>query len=127
MTRLLSAFACLLIAACGAGEREAARNSPNVAGALIISYSADSADTFVANRLDSVLALDWLREVARLHDIRLEATTYPYGTLVKSIGHRANGEGGYWLYKVNGQMVPKSADAHSVAWSDTLMFFFDER
>ena len=65
--------------------------------------------------------------MAKLHDIALEVKTYPYGTLVEQIGPRQNGDGGYWLYKVNAQMVPKSADAHRVAWSDTLTFFFDER
>ena len=96
-------------------------------GALIIAYSADSADTFTASRPDSVIALDWLREITSTHQIVFEAKKYPYGTLVERIGHRKNGDSGYWLYKVNGQMVPKSSDAHRVAWSDTLTFFFDER
>lgn len=93
----------------------------------MIVYSADSADTFVANRTDSVIALDWLREVVSVHKLEFAAKTFPYGTLVEQIGYRVNGEDGYWLYKVNGQMIPKSSDAHRVAWSDTLTFFFDER
>ena len=117
----------LILFGCGAGEREARTDLPQVAGALVIAYRPDSADTFVANRPDSVIALDWLREVTRTHHIALEAKTYPYGTLIERIGPRQNGDGGYWLYKVNGRMVPKSSDAHTVAWSDTVTFFFDER
>ncbi len=108
------------------------KESPEVAtahspGALIIAYSADSADTFVANRTDSVLTLDWLREVVHVHQLEFIAKSFAYGTLVEQIGYRRNGEGGYWLYKVNNQMIPKSSDAHTVSWSDTLTFFFDER
>lgn len=112
---------------CVTKDDSAKVGSSNKPGALVIAYSADSADTFTANRTDSVIALDWLREITSAHQIALEAKTYPYGTLVERIGHRQNGDGGYWLYKVNGQMVPKSSDAHRVAWSDTLTFFFDER
>ena len=118
---------CLILFGCGAGEREARTDLPRVAGVLVIAYRPDSADTFVANRSDSVIALDWLREVTRTHHIALEAKTYPYGTLIERIGPRQNGDGGYWLYKVNGQMVPKSSDAHTVAWGDTVTFLFDER
>ncbi len=133
--RVRAARAGILVAAlilfaalgCSSGEKAPQTDMAPTAGALVIAYRPDSADTFTASRTDSVLALDWLREVTRTHDIRFEAETYPYGTLVQGIGPRQNGEGGYWLYKVNGQMVPKSADAHRVAWSDTLTFFFDER
>lgn len=117
----------LALFGCVAKDEAAKVASSNKPGALVISYSADSADTFTANRTDSVLALDWLREITSMHQIAFEAKTFPYGTLVERIGHRQNGDGGYWLYKVNGQMVPKSSDALRVAWSDTLTFFFDER
>ena len=106
---------------------ETANTTAQNPGVLVISYSADSADTFVAHRTDSVIAFDWLREVATTHHLTLEAKSFPYGTLVERIGHRKNGDGGFWLYKVNGQMIPKSSDAYRVAWSDTLTFFFDER
>lgn len=117
----------LALVGCVTKDDPALQLSSKKPGALVIAYSADSADTFIANRTDSVIALDWLREIASTHQFAFEAKSYPYGTLVERIGHRRNGDGGYWLYKVNGQMVPKSSDAHSVAWSDTLMFFFDER
>lgn len=108
-------------------QSEPAPIASRVPGAMIIAYAPDSADTFGATRADSVFALDWLREIARVHTIELNAKSYPYGTLVEQIGYRRNGEDGYWLYKVNGQMIPKSSDAHRVAWSDTVTFFFDER
>lgn len=117
----------LALVGCSAKEDSAKVAPSNKPGALVIAYSADSADTFTSNRTDSALAIDWLREITSSHQIAFEVKTYPYGTLVERIGHRLNGEGGYWLYKVNGQMVPKSSDAHRVAWSDTLTFFFDER
>lgn len=123
----LITICCLLLTGCVAQEEPARQSTSSSPGALVIAYSADSADTFVANRTDSVIALDWLREITATHQISYEAKSYPYGTLVERIGHRRNGEGGYWLYKVNGQMVPKSSDAHRVAWSDTLTYFFDER
>lgn len=120
-------MAGFILAACGTPEKAPGGTSPRSAGALVISYRSDSADTFVAKRSDSVLALDWLREVAGIHDIAFEAKTFPYGTLVERIGPRRNGDGGFWLYKVNGEMIPRSADAHRVAWHDTVTFFFDER
>ena len=111
---------------CGSGEKRPESVS-GTAGALIIAYRHDSADTFVAHRPDSVLALDWLREIASALDITLRVKSYPFGSLVEQIGPRQNGEGGYWLYKVNGRMIPRSSDAYRVAWSDTVTFFFDER
>lgn len=117
----------LVLIGCVTKDDSATSLPSNKSGALVIAYSGDSADTFTANRTDSVIALDWLRGITSTHQIAFEAKTYPYGTLVERIGHRQNGDGGYWLYKVNGQMVPKSSDAHRVAWSDTLTFFFDER
>ena len=113
------------LAACAKPEKTATPS--NTPGVLIISYRPDSADTFVANRPDSVIALGWLREVAKTHEIALEVKSFPFGILVERIGPRQNGDGGFWLYKVNGQMIPKSSDAHPVAWSDTVTFFFDER
>ena len=127
MNRLLVAICGLALCVCVAKDEPQISGSSQTAGALIIAYSPDSADTFAANRADSVIALDWLREVASAHQLELDAKTFPYGTLVERIGLRRNGEGGYWLYKVNGQMIPKSSDAHRVAWSDTLTFFFDKR
>jgi hypothetical protein len=125
--RWASAVAMLAtFAACSPKESPEVTSSDRP-GALIIAYSSDSADTFVANRADSVLALDWLREVVQVHQLEFRAKSFAYGTLVEQIGYRQNGDGGYWLYKVNNQMVPKSADAHIVAWNDTLTFFFDER
>jgi hypothetical protein len=126
MRPILAALLLLSIGGCGQTTTKQ-RTAPNQPGALVIAYRPDSADTFVAVRSDSVVALDWLREIARSHDIALELNSYPYGTLIEQVGPRRNGDGGYWLYRVNGQMVPKSADAHPVAWSDTVTFFFDER
>ena len=111
---------------CGTGKKRS-ESAGSLPGALIVAYRPDSADTFVAHRPDSVLALDWLREITVTHDITLRVKSYPFGSLVEQIGPRQNGEGGYWLYKVNGQMIPKSSDAYRVAWSDTVTFFFDER
>ncbi len=125
--RHLAICAFVTLAGCVARDEPKSTAGPASAGALIIRYSADSADTFVANRADSVIALEWLREVAATHHLAYEAKSFPYGTLIERIGHRQNGEGGYWLYKVNGVMVPRSADAHRIAWNDTLTFFFDER
>jgi hypothetical protein len=117
-----------LIALSACTPKDMAKSSASQsAGALVIAYSADSADTFIAIRPDSVIALDWLREVASTHKLEFDAKTFPYGTPVEQIGYRRNGEDGYWLYKVNGQMIPKSSDAHRVAWSDSVTFFFDER
>jgi len=127
MMRIVLLLGGLALFACVAKDDAPVPVSSNSAGALIIAYSADSADTFVANRTDSVIALNWLREVVSVHQLEFDAKTFPYGTLIEQIGYRRNGDGGYWLYKVNNQMVPKSADAHTVAWGDTLTLFFDER
>ncbi|HUU44702.1 MAG TPA: DUF4430 domain-containing protein [Acidobacteriota bacterium] len=96
-------------------------------GALVIAYTPDSADTFVAVGADSVVILDWLRAAAGSAGLTLDLEEYSFGTMVTGIGPRRNGEGGYWLYLVNGQSVPKAASDCRVAASDTVRFFFDER
>jgi hypothetical protein len=112
--------------ACGGGDREVRSTVPPVAadGLVIIDY-ADSADSFVTRGADSVTVLDRLQTACTSHGIGLSTTDFPYGTLIQGIGHRRNGEGGYWLYRVNGAMIPRAADRYRVAPADTIRFFFD--
>ena len=93
-------------------------------GALIIAYTADSADTFAAIGSDSTLILQWLRRACDSAGVKLEVKEFPFGTLVNGIGPRVNGDGGNWLYRVNGQMLPKAASACMVSPTDTVLFFF---
>jgi len=97
------------------------------AGALIIAYSPDSADTFACAGRDSAIVLDLLASVAQTRGIAIATKTYPFGILVEQIGYRRNGEGGYWLYTVNGAMIPESAGRHRAAAGDTIRFFFHGR
>ena len=69
----------------------------------------------------------FIRDAAGADSVPLETEEFAYGVLVQRIGDRINGDDGYWLYKVNGAMVPKAVSDHRVARSDTVLFFFDER
>jgi hypothetical protein len=104
-----------------------AGNASSKPGALVIAYRPDSVDTFAATFRDSVTALSWLETAVNARQIPFAKKSYPFGTLVEQVGPRHNGDGGYWLYKVNGKPVPEASNAHRVAFSDTVTFFFDER
>ncbi|MBI5868529.1 MAG: DUF4430 domain-containing protein [candidate division Zixibacteria bacterium] len=93
-------------------------------GILIVAFAPDSADTFGSVGTDSILVLDWLRQACDSAEVMLAVKTFPFGTLVDAIGPRRNGEGGNWLYKVNGKMVPKAASSHVVSSNDTVDFFY---
>ena len=109
------------------GEAPQTMRQPDHPGALVVAYAADSADTFAAVGVDSIVVLDWLRVASGNTGVALELEEYSYGTMITAIGPRRNGEGGYWLYLVNGQSVPKAASECRVAASDNVRFFFDER
>ena len=96
---------------------------------LIIDYAEDRADTFRAalSAVDSLSVLDVLRDVAKREGITLKTKDYPMGVLIDQIGTRTNGDGGYWLYSVNGRMIPKAASAEHPALGDTMRFFFNLR
>ena len=118
----------LFLLSCQTGE-EAPQTvrTPALPGALVVAYAPDSADTFAAVGADSIVILDWLRAVTDSAGVTLELEEYSYGTMITAIGPRRHGEGGYWLYLVNGQSVPKAASECRVAASDTVRFFFDQR
>lgn len=92
---------------------------------LVVAFAPDSADTFPAFGADSLTALAWLQMACDTTGLPLGLESYPFGDLVVRIGPRQNGEGGYWLYKVNGGMVPESASSHRVSSNDSVLFFFD--
>ena len=94
-------------------------------GILVIAYAPDSADTFTAFGPDSLTALAWLQQACGTTGLPLVLDSYSFGDLVIRIGPRQNGDGGYWLYKVNGGMVPESASGHRVSADDTVLFFFE--
>ncbi|MBI3871545.1 MAG: hypothetical protein HY304_00520 [candidate division Zixibacteria bacterium] len=123
---LIVPAAWLTISACQ-GNAPGKQSAKPTGGALIIGYRPDSADTFASRAGDSLTALAWLERAADSAGIAVTRRTFPFGILVESIGPRHNGQGGYWLYKVNGQMIPESSHGHRVAPTDTVEFFFDER
>jgi hypothetical protein len=107
--------------------QESAKPAPAAAhtpGCVIVAYSADSADTLRTPHDDSLTVLEWLRLACDSARLTLDVQSYAFGDLVIQIGDKKNGEGGYWLYKVNSQPVPEAASAHRVAPSDTLLFFY---
>ena len=118
------------LTACQSGgeDRSSAETTPSVTdgtGILIVAYASDSADTFQAVGTDSLVVLDWLRQVADSAGVTVELKEYYFGLLIEAIGPRRNGDGGYWLYEVNGGSVPEAASSHRVASSDTVRFFFE--
>jgi hypothetical protein len=93
-------------------------------GLLIVSFAAESADTFPPPGPDSILVSDWLRLVCDSAHLALEVKEFPFGSLIDRIGSRRNGEGGNWIYKVNGRMLAKAASACRVSPADTVLFLF---
>ncbi|MEW5874607.1 MAG: hypothetical protein AB1752_05425 [Candidatus Zixiibacteriota bacterium] len=125
ISRVISCGLALLALSCGAGQeadKPAADARPP--GCIILSYASDNADTVSIVPADSVTVLDWLRFACDSARLPLEVQSYPFGDLVIQIADRKNGEGGFWLYKVNSQPVPEAASLHRVSPSDTVMFFY---
>lgn len=123
--KLMLGIFAVLIASCGGDEPPQSKRAPaSVPGCIILAYSDTEADTLRTPPVDSALVLEWLRASCVVAGLELVVQSYPFGDLVTQIGHRKNGEGGYWLYKVNGAPVPKSASAHRVARTDTVLFLY---
>lgn len=130
MNRLLHCgigLLAILLIDCHAADRQpppGAHAAGTRGGVLIVTYSADSADTFPAVRTDSILVLDWLRHACDSAKVNLEVKDYSFGGLIIGIGPRHAGTGGDWRYKVNGRMVPRAASSYLVSPSDTVHFSF---
>lgn len=118
----------LLAVSCRSADQRSSRppigDGLTESGALIVSYAPDSADTFSPVGPESVLVLDWLRLVCDSAKVKLEVNNYPFGSLIAGIGARSNGDGGNWLYKVNGRMMARAASTCLVSPADTVLFLF---
>ena len=124
------AFVVVLLGCEGAsqkGDVESAAESqpPQGHGILVVAYAPDFADTFAALGRDSLTALSWLQQVCDSAGIPVHVDHYAFGDMISSIGTRMNGDGGNWLYKVNGGMIPESAGSHIVSPDDSVVFFFE--
>jgi len=124
----ICSLAMLALSCRGAGQQQQPGAPGTTAvgrGAFIVSYASDSADTFATVGSDSILVLGWLRRACDSAKVKLDVKDFPFGSLVTGIGPRVNGDGGNWLYKVNGKMMAKAASACLVSPADTVLFFFE--
>ncbi len=96
---------------------------------LIVDQAAGDADTFDLSfdQEDSLTVLSVLRLVAAQERIAIETKEFPMGVLVEQIGQRVNGEGGFWLYTINSEPVPRAVSAHYPVSGDTVRFFYKLR
>jgi len=96
---------------------------------LVVDYAADRADTtaMALAPSDTLTALDLLENVTTRNRIVLKTREFQIGTLVEQIGDCRNGDGGYWLYTVNGEPIPMAAFDYQTRPGDTVRFFFKER
>lgn len=127
MSIIIAAAASFLLAlSCGSEVQQQKPQPDGVdgGGILVIAYAPDSADTFMPVGQDSIIVLEWLRQSCDSAKVTLGLKNFPFGILVDAIGPRRNGDGGNWLYKVNGKMVPKAASTHVVSCRDTVDFFY---
>ncbi len=108
----------------GENTQNARTEVPATPGVLVVSYSEASADTIAPPGTDSMIVMDWLRYGCDSLELAMEIQEYAFGDLVIGIGATHNGDEGYWLYKVNGESVPKAVSAHRVSSADTVMFYF---
>jgi hypothetical protein len=96
---------------------------------LIVEYSLQRTDTsrMFLTAPDSLTVLGVLQAVTKRDSVFLQTRSYAIGVMVEQIGDRKNGEGGYWLYTVNGEPIPQAVSAYRVSAGDTVRFFFNER
>ncbi len=52
------------------------------------------------------------------------AQTSAMGVFVSEIDSVANSDGAYWLYSVNGEMIPKASDRYEIGPGDTVRWMF---
>ncbi|MBD3297346.1 MAG: DUF4430 domain-containing protein [candidate division Zixibacteria bacterium] len=125
---MLLTSCCLLISCGGGAEQERTGDQPVAAdrppGVLIVNYAPDSSDTFPAPKVDSVLALEWLQMYTNARGLNMATRQFSFGDLVIQIGPRRAGDGGDWLYEVNGEMATAAVSEQRVARTDTLSFTF---
>ena len=118
-------LAVSLLSCTGSGESESTALPDNrPPGVLIVQFSPDSADTFPAIGTDSIVVLDWLRTFADSTGTAFETQHHPFGELVAQIGPRVNGDDGFWLYAINGEMASKGVSDLRVSYRDTVTFTF---
>jgi len=126
VTILILFLVALATAACGDGRAPEQRAAPDARppGVLIVNYAIDSADTFHAVGADSLVVLDWLQAYADSTGVAFGTQHHPFGELVAQIGPRINGNGGYWLYTINGEMATKGVSDLRVSFRDTVTFTY---
>ena len=94
---------------------------------LILDYSTIRADTsaMILSSSDTLTVLELLQTLTARDSVVLKTKSYPIGVMVEQIGDRKNGDGGYWLYTVNGEAIPKAVSAYPICPGDTIRFFFE--
>ncbi len=128
---ILPACALIVLLGCGTESAKQERAATEIRGTidsvhLLIDYATDRIDTLatVISRHDSLDVLNLLINLTRRESIALVTREYAVGTMVEQIGERRNGDGGYWVYTVNSEAIPRAASAYVVQPGDTIRFLF---
>ncbi|MFH1894763.1 MAG: DUF4430 domain-containing protein [Patescibacteria group bacterium] len=94
---------------------------------LVIENGGESPKTIESEFQDKMTAFDLLKNSLEKENIILETKQYDFGILIEAIGGVKNGDGGkYWLYYVNGEMPPVSADQKELKVGDKVEFKFEK-
>lgn len=84
-------------------------------------------DTLLNRSLETegpLTALSALEQAASIAKLPVGIRQYDFGKLVVSIGGRTAGQGGDWTYRVNGHLIPVSAETCQLSHGDSLAFRF---
>lgn len=94
---------------------------------LIIDYGEGSPLLAKSEFEEGMTAFSLLNEKAEELSLNIETETYDFGTLIKAIGEKENGEDGkYWLYYVNEEMPMVACDKKEISSGDKVEFKFEK-
>jgi len=94
---------------------------------LIIDNGEGEPQSFKVEEKEGITAFDLLKNKAEELNLVLKTKTYDIGIMIEAIGEKENGQDGkYWLYYVNGEMAPVSADKKEIKPGDEIKFKFEK-
>ncbi|MFZ6036388.1 MAG: DUF4430 domain-containing protein [Patescibacteria group bacterium] len=78
--------------------------------------------------LPDMTAQDILQQVALAFDLSIETVQSPFGTVVRTIGDRTNGDDfNFWVFTVNGSQPLQTADRTVIKGGDEIRFTFERQ
>lgn len=94
---------------------------------ITIDYGEGLVRVFQSQFSEGMTAFDLLKNKTEEFNLVLKTKTYDTGIFIEAIGEKENGQdGNYWMYYVNDEMPPVSADKKEIKAGDKLEFKFEK-